>query len=296
MELRGILAPVLTPFTPAGEVDRDALAREVDYTIEACGADAIEAAAVETQEYQFLSHDARKDLIRWTVECVRGRRPVIVGISHPNPAVAAELARYAEDLGAHAVQALVPLRPFGGQPTRGEVLRYFEALGKATRLPLVAYINPGPGADVPPPLVLELARLEPVRYFKESSRDLRRVARAIEEVDRAGHARFFTTMEMLLISLQLGGPGATMPPPGAKIGAEVMRAFRAGDAKAAVAAQRKFSLFPARWMQHGLCPVMKAAMRLVGVDVGDPHPPFQPLPPEDVESLRTYLREIALIP
>lgn len=295
MELRGILAPVLTPFTPSGDVDLAALEREVDYTIERCQADAIEAAAVETQEYQFLSPEARVDLIRRTVEFVRGRRPVIAGISHPDPRMAAELARYAEGLGAHAVQALVPLRPFGGQPTPSEVLRYFEVLAKATRLPIVVYINPGPGAEVPPPLAVEIARLGAVRYFKESSRDLRRVTRLIEEVDRAGHARFFTTMEMLLISLQLGGPGATMPPPAAKIGAEVVRAYDGGDLKAAVEAQRKFSLFPSRWMHRGLAPIMKAAMRLAGVDVGDPHSPFEPLPPDEVRSLEKHLRGIGLI-
>lgn len=295
MEIRGILAPVLTPFTSDGQVHLGALERAVDYTIEACHADAIEAAAVETQEYQFLSHEGRKALIQRTVDLVGGRRPVIAGVSHPNPTVAAELARFAEDLGAHAVQALVPLRPFGGQPTRGEVLRYFEMLGKATRLPLVAYVNPGPGAEVPPSLVVELARLDAVRYFKESSRDLRRVARLIEEVDRAGHARFFTTMEMLLITLQLGGPGATMPPPAAKIGAAVVRAHAAGDLTGAIEAQRLFSLFPSRWIHRGLAPVMKAAMKLAGVDVGDPYPPFEPLPPDEVEALGRHLKEGGVI-
>ena len=37
------------------------------------------------------------------------------------------------------------------------------------------------------------------------------------EIDRAGHARYFTTMQMLLATLQLGGSGATMPPPGSEI-------------------------------------------------------------------------------
>ncbi len=294
MEIRGILAPVLTPFDSVGRVNWKALEREVDYAIEECHADAIEAAAVETQEYHFLSHEDRKTLIRRTVEFVRGRRPVIVGVSHPNPAVAVELARLAEELGAHAVQALVPLRPFGGQPTRTEVLRYFETLEKGTSLPIVAYIHPGPGAEVAPPVVVELGRLEGVRYFKEASRDLRRVARLIEEVDRAGHARFFTTMEMLLITLQLGGPGATMPPPAAKIGAEIVRAYAAGDLKAAIEEQRKFSLFPARFIHHGLAPVMKAAMKLVGIDAGDPHPPFEPLPPDEVKALGRLLHEIGL--
>ena len=295
MEIHGIIAPVLTPFTSEGRVNWSALQRVVDYTIEECRADVIAAAALETQEYHFLSHEARKALIKRTVEFVRGRRPVIVGVSHPNLTVATELARFAEELGAHAVQALVPLRPFGGQPTRTEVLRYFETLGHATSLPLVVYINPGPGAEVPPSLVVDLARLGPVRYFKEASRDLRRVSRLIEEVDRGGHARFFTTMEMLLISLELGGPGATMPPPAAKIGADIVRAYAAGDLKAAIEEQRKFSLFPARFIHHGLAPVMKAAMKLVGVDVGDPNPPFEPLPPEEMEALGKCLHEIGLV-
>ncbi len=295
MEIAGIIAPVLTPFTPEGKVDEKALARGVEYTIEECRADAIEAAAVETQEYHYLSHEDRRALIRTTATLVGGRRPLIVGVSHPNVDVAVELAHLAEDLGAHAVQALVPLRPFGGQPSRSEILRYFESLGKRTRLPLVVYMNPGPGAEVPPAVVVELSRMERVRYFKESSRDLRRVGRLLEEVDRAGHARYFTTMEMLLITLLLGGPGATMPSPAAKIGAEIVRAYRAGDLQAAVRGQRVFSLFPSRWIHRGLAPVMKAAMRLVGVDMGDPHPPFEPLSPEEVRELEQYMKDSNLI-
>ncbi|MBI2371126.1 MAG: dihydrodipicolinate synthase family protein [Deltaproteobacteria bacterium] len=294
MELSGILAPVLTPFRDDGSVDEAALAREVDFTIEECHADAVEAAAVETQEYHYLSHEARRALIRTTARLVKGRRPLIVGVTHPDVKAAAELCHLAEDLGAAAAQALIPLRPFGGEPSTGEVLRYFETLGRGTSLPLVAYCNPGPGANAPVPMMVALAKLECVQYFKESSRDLRRVGRLIEEIDRAGHARFFTTAEMLLITLMLGGPGATTPPPAVKIAAELLRCFRAGDLKAAAEHQRKFTLFPARWIHHGMCPVMKAAMRLAGVDVGDPHPPFEPLTAQEVAELREYLHGIGL--
>ena len=295
MEIRGIIAPVLTPFTPDGRVDEKALEREVDYTIEVCRADAVEAAAVETQEYHFLSHDERKALIKSTVGLVRNRVPVIVGVSHPNLKVAAELAQLAEELGAAEIQALIPLRPFGGQPTPREVVTYFERLARETRLPIVAYHNPGPGAEASIQTMVELAKLDGVVAFKESSRDLRRVGRLIEEIDRAGHAKYFTTMEMLLITLLLGGPGATMPPPAAKIAGEIVRAYGSGDLKTAIEGQRKFTLFPARWIHHGLAPVMKAAMRIVGVDVGDPHPPFEPLPAQELLALERHLKEIGLV-
>ena len=77
---------------------------------------------------------------------------------------------------------------------------------------------------------------------------------------------------------------------------EIVKAYGAGDLKGAAEAQRKFSLFPSRWIQYGLAPVMKAAMRLAGVDVGDPHPPFEALPPEEARSLESHLKAIGLIP
>ncbi len=294
MEIPGLLVPPLTPFTPDLRVDDSALEREIDYVVETCKASAIEAAAVETQEYQYLSHGARTDLIRRTLQCVGDRRPVIVGVSHPSFRTAVELAHLAEDLGAEAIQALAPLRPFGGPPGLKDLLSYFEAIARETRLPIVVYHNPGPGAEVPPDWMVELAQLDSVRYFKESSRDLRRVSRLIVEIDRSGHAHYFTTMEMLLISLLLGGSGATMPPPGAKIAFELLQAFRCGDLERAVDIQRQFALFPALWIRKGLAPVMKAAMKVVGIDVGDPHPPYQPLDAEERESLEGYLRETCL--
>jgi 4-hydroxy-tetrahydrodipicolinate synthase len=292
----GIIAAALTPFTPDRRLDVAALEREVDYIIDECHAAAISLGAVETAEYTVLSFEERKELIRRGVAAVRGRIPVIVGVSHPYLPTVLELVALAEEVGADAVQALVPQRPWGGPPTTAEVIGYFEEIGRHTRLPVVAYLNPGPGADLPVPACVELAKLDCVRYFKESSRDLRRVGRLIEEIDQAGHARYFTTMEMLLITLMLGGPGATMPPPAVRIAEELCAAFAAGDYARAAALQRKFSLFPARWIHYGLTPLMKAAMRHVGLDLGEPAPPYQGLSAADRAAVEAELDRIGLCP
>jgi 4-hydroxy-tetrahydrodipicolinate synthase len=205
-----------------------------------------------------------------------------------------ELVELAEEVGADAVQVLAAQRPWGGVPTTGEIVGYYEEIARHTRLPIVVYINPGPGADLPIPACVELAKLDSVAYFKESSRDLRRVGRLIEEIDRAGHARYFTTMEMLLITLMLGGPGATMPPPAVRLAEDLCAAFAAGDYARAAELQRKFSLFPAHWIQYGLTPLMKAAMQHVGVDLGDPAPPYQPLSPADRAAVTAELDRIGL--
>ena len=108
-----VVAP-LTPFTSGLKVDEASLKREIDYVVEDCAATMVVAAGVEAQEYTYLGLEERKALIQRTVEYVAGRCPVMVGISHPSFKTAIDLAHYAKNLGAHAVQMLAPLRPFGG--------------------------------------------------------------------------------------------------------------------------------------------------------------------------------------
>jgi 4-hydroxy-tetrahydrodipicolinate synthase len=276
----GLIVAPLTPFTADLRVDEPALRRQIDYVVEDCGATMVVAAGVETQEYTYLSLEQRKALIRATVDAVGGRVPVMVGISHPSVRTAIELAHDAERLGAAAVQVLAPLRPFAGPPTQADLVAYFEAIGRETKLPITLYLNPGPGADVSVPDTIALARLPCVQLIKESSRDLARVSRLIVEIDRAGHARYFTTMQML----------------GSEIARHVIDAFMAKDFERAAQAQLQFALFPAKWMHRGLAPTMKAAMNLIGIPVGEPYPPYAPLTREETAALAALLRTTVLAP
>jgi 4-hydroxy-tetrahydrodipicolinate synthase len=294
MAVPGLIIAPLTPFTADLEVDEAALRREIDYVVRDCGATMVVAAGVETQEYTYLSLEQRKGLIRRTIECVDRRVPVMVGISHASFKTAVELAHFAENLGAAAVQLLAPLRPFAGPPTQADLIAYFEAVARETMLPTTLYLNPGPGADVSIADTIALARLPSVQLIKESSRDLARVSRLVVEIDRAGHARYFTTMQMLLATLQLGGSGATMPPPGSEIARHVIDAYLAGNHERAAALQLQFALFPSKWMHRGLAPVMKAAMNLIGVPVGDPYPPYGSLTAEETSALAAVLRTTVL--
>ena len=76
----------------------------------------------------------------------------MVGISHASFKTAIELAHDAERWGAAAVQLLAPLRPFAGPPTQGDLIAYFEAIGRETKLPITLYLNPGPAPTSPFPI------------------------------------------------------------------------------------------------------------------------------------------------
>jgi 4-hydroxy-tetrahydrodipicolinate synthase len=96
--------------------------------------------------------------------------------------------------------------------------------------------------------------------------------------------------------MQLGGSGATMPPPGCEIARHVIDAFVAKDHERAAAIQLQFALFPSKWMHRGLAPAMKAAMALIGVSAGDPYPPYAPLSREETTALAEVLRDTVLAP
>jgi len=294
MQRPGLIVAPLTPFDQELNVDEASLRRQIDYVVEDCRADMVVAAGVETQEYTYLSLDERKALIARTIELVGGRAPVMVGVSHPALKTAIALAHDAERLGAAALQLLAPLRPFAGPPTRNDLVSYFETISHETSLPITLYLNPGPGAEVSIADTIALAKLPGVQFIKESSRDLARVSRLIAEIDAAGHARYFTTMQMLLISLMLGGSGATMPPPACEIARHIVDAFVAKDYERAAEVQRQFALFPAKWMHRGLAPVMKAAMNQIGIPAGAPYPPYAPLTREETKELAACLKTTVL--
>jgi len=194
MKLPGLIVAPLTPFKRSDlSVDWKALEREIDYICDDCKAAMISVSGVETSEYHYLSFADRKELIKRTAEMIGTRSGLVVGISHPNTKIALELADLAASLKAEAVQLLAPQRPYGGQPGTQELVDYFGGIADKSPLPLLLYLNPGPGADVGVDATIAITKIPKVKYVKESSRDLARVSRLIVEIDQAGHARYFTT-------------------------------------------------------------------------------------------------------
>ena len=292
-EISGIIGACLTPFKDDGSIDFDALQQEIDFIV--ADADGISIGAVEAAEYTILSIEERKELLRIGTEMVGKRIPVLAGASHPSPRVVLGLAEYAASVGADYAQVLMPLRPWGGEPTMAELVDYFTFVASQSPLPIVAYHNPGPGADPNIEVTIRFSEIPNVQLFKESSRDIVKISRLIEEIELAGNARYFTTMQPLLMTMLMGGSGATMPPPGTRIGARVVRAFREGDLDEAKRWQRFYSLFPAKWAAYGLPPVMKSAMRHFGIDLGDPSPPYKPVTPRDDAQIGQFFRQIGLL-
>ncbi len=229
--IKGIIGACLTPFDDNDRIDYPAVEKEMDFLLADC--DAVTIAAVEAAEYTMLTREERKELLKVGTQMVDKRVPVIIGCSSPSPREVIDLAEYAATIGGDFVQVLMPLRPWGGQPTIAELMEFYTQVASVSPLPVVCYHNPGPGADPPQDAFVKISEIDNIRYFKESSRDITKISRLIEQIELAGRGHYFTTMQPLLVTLMLGGSGATMPPPGTRIGAQIVKAFRANDFESA---------------------------------------------------------------
>jgi len=290
----GLIVPPMTPFTPDGDIDYDAYSSQIDFIVEKGGATAVALMAVEAQEYRCLSFEQRAEAIRRGAEAVDGRLPVTVGLSADSYRRAVDLGQVAHEVDAAAGQLLIPRRPQGGATRIDELASFFRLVGDELDLPLVAYHNPGPGATLSPDELVSLAEVDAVVGFKESSRNLRHVLNLVERIDRAGLARYYTTMEMLLVTLLLGGSGATMPAPGSILARELISAFEDGDVERAAEIQRSFASFPMEFLDQGFPVVMKAALEHLGIDVGVPYPPAEPLDDDVRRSIAAELDAMGL--
>jgi len=292
LEISGVIGACLTPLTADGGFVEAALRAQIEFML--ADVDAISIAAVEASEYRLLDPDRRRALIRVAAQAVAGRCPTIVGASAPTHRGVVELAEVATEVGAAAVQVLMPHRPWGAQPEGPELVEWFAGLAEVCPLPIVAYHHPLAGADPVPAVLADLSKIDRVVGFKDSSRDFTRIGWLAANIDRPGHARYFTTIQPLLTTLLLGGAGAMMPPPATRISARIVAAFRSGDLAAAAEFQRAFASFPGKWSRYGLTPLMKRAMFHCGVDLGVSGTPGPELPADLDAAIADFVRRDVL--
>lgn len=284
--ITGIVAPVVTPVDD-GTLEPEKIPQSVEFTIE-CGCHAVVASGTGVQETAALAPDERKTVISETIAAVDERVPVLAGISYPAQPVVTDLIRHAESEGADGVLAMPP---WGLPPSDDAILRYFEAIADETDLPILVYNNPTVTVDMSKETMLDVAKLDGVKYVKESSRNWKKLGWLLERIHHAGHADVFATMDVLLATLQTGGSGAVIPAPATVPAMSIYESFEAGNINAAIEAQRSFGTFPPDKVETGLTAVCKAATELSGVDVGPPRAPYDAVSDGGRESLQVWLDE-----
>ena len=167
----GAATAIITPLTENG-IDYAQFARLIEWQI-AEGIAAIVAVGT-TGEGSTLTDTEHKEAIKFCVEQVRGRVPVIAGTGSNDTAYAIELTKYAEEVGA---DAMLLVTPYYNKATQRGLVESFKAIAAATTKPCILYNVPSrTGCNLLPASLVELAKVENIVGIKEASGNISQIA------------------------------------------------------------------------------------------------------------------------
>ncbi len=166
---------LITPFTETG-VDYDKLKEILEWHVKE-GTDSIIICGT-TGEATTMTLDEKKEVIKFTVDTINGRIPVIAGTGSNNTKASIEMSKYAESVG---VSAVLVITPYYNKTNHKGLLKHFEAINNAINIPIILYNVPSrTGMNITPSTLKELSTFKNVVAIKEASGDLSQVAKMAE--------------------------------------------------------------------------------------------------------------------
>jgi 4-hydroxy-tetrahydrodipicolinate synthase len=286
----GLSVALTTPFRD-GQVDFEALTRQVEFQIEA-GATCL-CPVGTTGESPTLSHEEHERVIAAVVEAAAGRVKVMAGTGSNSTSEALRLTRFAAGAGADA--ALV-VAPYYNKPTQEGFYQHYRALAEAVEIPICIYNIPGrTGKNIEPETIIRLAELPGIAMVKEATGSMDQASQVLAATDLT---LLSGDDSLTLPLLSIGGRGVI----------SVVGNIVPHDMLALLSAFEAGNLEEARRWHHKLFPLcrdmlslatnpipIKAAMKLLGRDTGDLRMPMTPLAPEDEARLRGTLAAYGLL-
>lgn len=307
LALGRLLTAVVTPFTPALEVDYKK-AIELARHLLASGTDTIVAAAT-TGEAPTLTAEEKLQLFE-VLKNELGDRPLVCGTGTNNTQATIDFSLKAKERGA---DALLVVAPYYNKPPQDALYEHFRAVAEAVELPIIAYNIPGrTGIEMKPSTLAKIASIPNVIAVKESLPSLEPISElsaALEKTspEQAGkYANFVESRALeiysgddssILPTVSVGGVGVisvTSHVAGTLI-KEMIEAYFAGDvAKAKQLHLRLYPLFTGLFAVAN--PILvKAALRLQGFDVGGLRMPLRSASDSEIEQLRCIMKKVGVL-
>ncbi len=199
---KGSGVAVVTPFTDDNQVNYDKLGELLDWHIEN-GTDAIVIVGT-TGEAPTLEDEEHQEVVRYTVEKIAGRVPVIAGTGSNSTSHAIMMSQHAESVGADGVLLVTP---YYNKSTQHGLIAHFEAIADSISIPCVLYNVPGrTGINIDAPTVAALAKHPNICGIKEASGNISLVAE-IARVIPEDFGLWSGNDDMIVPLLSLGGHG-----------------------------------------------------------------------------------------
>jgi 4-hydroxy-tetrahydrodipicolinate synthase len=280
VNLGSILTAMVTPFDAAGRIDEEAAVR-VMYHLAEHGSDGLVLCGT-TGEASTLEDDEQLRLIKLAVDEMKGRCTIVAGVGSNNTRHAVKLTDRATELGA---DALLSVNPYYNRPSRRGIVRHYQEVVRATDRPILLYNIPQrTGSDMSNDLLAELGQLDNIFGVKQAN------AANLAKID--GLRIYAGNDDLLADVLDLGEPGGILVASHI-FGEEMHRMVDEPDRRREIDdslrdVYRDLSIAP-------LACSIKAALALLGLDVGAPRLPYVELDDGEIAIVRELLERHGML-
>lgn len=286
----GVCTALATPMKADGSVDFEEFGKLLDFQIEN-GADSVLVCGT-TGEASTMPDDEHLECIRFTVERINKRIPVIAGTGSNDTAHAIRLSRRAQELGA---DALLQVTPYYNKTSQRGLVKHFTAIADSVDIPIVLYNVPSrTGVNISIDTYKELAKHRNIVATKEASGNFSLIAEIAAYTDLDIYSG---NDDQVMPVLSLGGKGVIsvtsnlMP----KEKHDEVELFFAGKQADALAIQQRILAFEkALFMDVNPIPV-KEALNIMGFKAGECRLPLASMSAEQVEKLRSAMAPLGLV-
>lgn len=287
----GAAVAIVTPFNEDG-INYPELKKLIDFNIEN-GTDAIVIAGT-TGESSTMTDDEHREVIKFTVEYVNRRIPVIAGTGSNDTMYALGLSKYAEEVG---VDGLLLVTPYYNKTTQKGLIKHYTYIADRVNVPIILYNVPSrTGVNISLDSYVELAKHPNIVATKEASGDLSTIAKIRSACGDNLHV-YSGNDDQIVPILSLGGKGVisvlsnVMP----KEAHDICKLYFEGKVKESSDLQVKYlDLINVLFIEVNPIPV-KTALKLMGYNVGPLRMPLFDMEEKNLEVLRKELLKNNLV-
>ena len=283
---------IITPFTKEGKVNYPALKTILEYQI-AHGTDAIVICGT-TGESATLSHEEHTEAIRFTMETVAHRIPVIAGTGSNDTAYALHLSNEAEKIG---VDGLLMVTPYYNKASQAGLIKHYTYLADRVSTPIIIYNVPSrTGCDVKPETYAELSKHKMIYAAKEASGNISSIAKTISLCEK-DFTIYSGNDDQITAIMSLGGKGviSVLSNVAPQVAHDIAASALAGDFEQSRKLQIEYlELCNALFMDVNPIPV-KQAMNMMGFDAGPLRMPLCEMNEANTAKLKSVMEKYGLI-
>jgi 4-hydroxy-tetrahydrodipicolinate synthase len=288
---RGAGVAIITPYTEDG-INFPELGRIIDDQIKN-HTDAIIITGT-TGESATMSDEEHRAAIKFAVDHVKGRVPVIAGTGSNETSYAVDLSKYAESVGA---DALLVVTPYYNKCTQKGLIAHYTAIADAVNIPIILYDVPSrTGVGITTDTYVQLSKHPNIVAVKEANGDLSKILRLRAAVGD-DLVIYSGNDDQIIPILSLGGQGviSVLSNVAPQETHDMCQAFFDGDTKKAEQMQVEYTdLIDALFCEVNPIPV-KVAMRKLGYNAGPLRMPLSEMEPQHEKQLEDSLRRHGLI-